>query len=284
MAALFAFSGCKVSDKGYGGYGTSPAEDPLARGEYLVTSIAGCGNCHTPKGPDGEIAALTLAGGQPFPEEGFTAYASNITPDKKTGIGNWTAGQIVDAIRNGKRPDGSLIGPPMPIELYRGISDADAHAMAVYLISLTPVENEVPKSEYNIPLPDSYGPPVIKVAEMQRGATAEYGAYLAGPVGHCLECHTPMVDGHLQLDTQAGAGGREFHGPWGVSVSADIRAGNPDFGLGTWSDKAIAKAVTQGVRPDDSRMLPPMGYHYYDRMTSEDLGAVIAFLRTMAPE
>ena len=86
------------------------------------------------------------------------------------------------------------------------------------------------------------------------------------------------------MGTQAGVGGREFHGPWGVSVSADIRAGDPDYGIGAWSDKEIVKAMTQGERPDGSPMLPPMGYHYYDRMTSGDLSAIVTFLRTLTPE
>jgi hypothetical protein len=63
----------------------------------------------------------------------FTANAPNITPDKETGIGNWTDKQIIDSIREGKRPDGSIIGPPMLIGLYRGFSDRDVKAIVAYL-------------------------------------------------------------------------------------------------------------------------------------------------------
>src|SRR5262245_174788 len=81
------------------------AETPLERGRYLVNSIVACGNCHTPQGPGGPVAGMELAGGLEFREEPFTAYASNITPDRDTGIGAWTDVQIVTAIREGKRPD-----------------------------------------------------------------------------------------------------------------------------------------------------------------------------------
>ena len=67
---------------------TVSAETPLERGTYLMQSIVACGNCHTPKGPNGEIPGMELAGGFKFDEKPFTAYAPNITPDKETGIGN----------------------------------------------------------------------------------------------------------------------------------------------------------------------------------------------------
>ncbi len=277
---LLSIAGCTASQHDEMDGGREVAAE-LARGEYLVTSIAGCGNCHTPKGPDGEIAELTLAGGQPFPDLG--AIASNITPDMKTGIGNWSIDEIVDGIRNGVRPDGSLIGPPMPFEFYRDLSDSDAYAIASYLMmSVEPVSNEVAASDYIVPLPESYGPQVDRVVDVPQDTTAEYGAYLAGPVGHCIECHTPRgEDGHLELKDLTAAGGQEFPGPWGVSISADIRAGDSDFGIGAWSDQDIVTAITQGGRPDGRHLMPPMGFHYYNRMTKEDLSALVAYLRTL---
>ena len=76
---------------------------------------------------------MELAGGFKFDEKPFTAYAPNITPDKESGIGNWTDAQLITSIREGKRPDGSIIGPPMPIGLYRGLSDNDAKAIVAYM-------------------------------------------------------------------------------------------------------------------------------------------------------
>ena len=87
--------------------GGAQAETLLERGRYLVETVAACGNCHTPMGPKGPIMAKAYAGGLKIVEPGMlTAYATNITPDKETGIGNWTVEQIVVAIREGKRPGG----------------------------------------------------------------------------------------------------------------------------------------------------------------------------------
>src|SRR5271157_4111013 len=84
------------------------AETQLERGAYLMNSIVACGNCHTPKGPDGQpLADQELSGGLEIDLPVFHAVAPNITPDDDTGIGKWTDEQIINAIRNGKRPDGS---------------------------------------------------------------------------------------------------------------------------------------------------------------------------------
>ena len=94
----------------------------------------GCGNCHTPQGPNGPIMDRALSGGPPIGEgKPSPPCPSNITPDPETGIGKWTDAQIKVAIREGKRPDGTLIGPPMPFGQYRGIADADIDAVVAYL-------------------------------------------------------------------------------------------------------------------------------------------------------
>src|ERR1700747_876431 len=105
------------------------AETPLERGTYLMRGIVACGNCHTPKGPQGDVPGMEFAGGVLFQEDVFTAVSPNITPDPEPGIGKWTDAQIIAAIREGKRPAGTIIGPPMPIALYRNISDEDANGL-----------------------------------------------------------------------------------------------------------------------------------------------------------
>ena len=91
-----------------------------------------------------------------------------------------------------------------------------------FLRTVPPVENATPKSVYSIPLPPAYGPPVEHVADIPRGPTVEYGEYMAGPIAHCIECHTPMGPQGPMYDTALGQGGFEFPGPWGVSVAANI--------------------------------------------------------------
>lgn len=255
------------------------AETRVERGRYLVQSIVACGNCHTPQGPDGPIADKTLAGGLVV-EDGppYTAISANITPDRDTGIGRWTDAQIATAIREGRRPDGTLIGPPMPIDLYRNISDTDVKAIVAYLRTLKPVRNKVAKSTYRIALPPNYGPPVGKVPDVPRSDKVAYGRYLAGPLGHCIECHsTPDANGVPDRQNKLGAGGAVFPGPWGKSVSANITP----TGLAKYSDAQIKTIVTTGVRPDGSRLKPPMGVPYYARLSDADLDALVAWLRTL---
>jgi mono/diheme cytochrome c family protein len=260
-----------------------PPSALVERGRYLVEGIAGCGNCHTPKGPNGELPGMALAGGQVFDERPFRAVAPNITPDPETGIGRWTDAQIALAVREGRRPDGSIIGPPMPIELYRGISDRDLAAIVAYLRTVRPVRNAVERSVYRIPLPTSYGPPVANIADPPEGDPVARGRYLAGPMGHCIECHTPMAEGRPgQRDWAArtGAGGQSFDGPWGTSVAANITPSRTR-GIGGWTDAQIIRAVTQGVSADGRRLFPPMGFAYYARMNERDLRDLVAYLRSL---
>ncbi|MEQ8357096.1 MAG: cytochrome C [Kiloniellaceae bacterium] len=253
------------------------AETLLERGTYLMEGIVACGNCHTPQGPDGPLAGMDLAGGMAFEFEPFTAYSANITPDVETGIGGWSDAQIIAAIREGRRPDGTLIGPPMPIALYRNLSDRDVGAIVAYLRAQKAVSNAVTKSDYRMPLPPNYGPPVTSVAEVPTDDKVAYGAYLAGPLGHCVECHSPMGPQGPDWENQLGAGGLEIPGPWGVSVSSNITPA----GLADWSDAAIKTAITQGQRPDGSRLLPPMPVTYYAKVREADLDALVAYLRSL---
>jgi mono/diheme cytochrome c family protein len=257
------------------------AQPTLERGRYLMHSIVACGNCHTPQGPNGPLAGKELAGGLPFEEKPFTAYASNITPDKETGVGRWTDAQLVTAIREGRRPDGTLIGPPMPIGLYRGISDSDVAAIVAYLKSVPAVRNPVPKSVYRMPLPPTYGPPVGAVAQPSRNDKLAWGRYLAGPLGHCIECHsTPGPQGTPDFEQHLGEGGMSFAGPWGVSIATNITP----KGLAAYSDAALKTVITTGVRPDGSRLKPPMGTPYYAKMSAADLDALVAYLRSLPPK
>ena len=257
----------------------SHAQTPLERGEYLVRGPAGCGNCHTPMGPEGFLPDQDLAGRLVEANPAFTAIAPNITP--AGAVGGWSDAELARAIREGLRPDGSLIGPPMPFLMYRGLSDGDVAAIVAFLRSLPAVENDPGASVYNIPLPPAWGPPIETVAEVPRGVTVEYGAYLAGPVAHCMECHTPMGPEGLMLDTALGQGGFEFHGPWGTSVAAHLTS-SPD-GLAGYSDDEIREMIVAGVKPDGTPMLPPMPYGFLAQTTPEDLDAILLYLRSLPP-
>lgn len=258
------------------------SESLFERGDYLINGIVACGNCHTPQGPDGPLEGMELAGGLVIEETELTVVTPNITQDPATGIGRWSDAQIITAIREGRRPDGSVIGPPMPIGLYREMSDRDVQALVSYLRQVPPVRNEVARAEYPFPLPESYGPPVGAVGEMPRDDPVAYGTYLAGALGHCIECHTPLVEGRSDFAGSLGAGGRRFFGPWGESTARNITS-DPDDGIGSWSDAEIKRAITQGISADGSRLKPPMAFYYYASMVEADLDALVAYLRTIAP-
>jgi hypothetical protein len=108
--------------------------------------------------------------------------------DEETGIGAWSDEEIILAIREGVRPDGTIIGPPMPIPSYRHMSDYDVRAIVAYLRAAPPVRNVVPSSEYGIPLPESWGPPVGEVPDPSPGdrrsaRSRMYRAMICSPTG-----------------------------------------------------------------------------------------------------
>lgn len=260
--------------------GTLAHADPsLERGRYLVEGPAGCGNCHTPLGPQGPMMEQNLAGRLVDKNPAFTAVAPNITP--AGAVADWSDMELAKAIREGLRPDGSIIGPPMPFAMYRGLSDDDVMSVVMYLRTVPAVDGDPGKSTYNIPLPPAYGPPIDSVPHPEEGVSVAYGAYLAGPVSHCMECHTPMGERGPMLDTQLGAGGFEFHGPWGVSVAANLTP--HEDGLAIYTDAELRDMITKGLRPDGAQMTPPMPYGYLAGMTDDDLSAIILYLRSLPP-
>jgi mono/diheme cytochrome c family protein len=126
---------------------TALADDPqVARGKYLVT-IGGCNDCHTPGYFLGKPDMSRFLGGSDvgfeIPGQGVFV-GPNITPDKETGIGNWSREQIVTAIQTGKRPDGRILAPIMPWHAYGQLTADDASAVAAFLQSLQPVSHRVP--------------------------------------------------------------------------------------------------------------------------------------------
>ncbi len=119
--------------------------DAVKHGQYLAT-VMGCGDCHTPGtlygSPDHDRALSGSELGWQGPW-GVT-YARNLTSDKETGIGSWTAEQITQALRSGQRPDGTQLRPPMPWPDFSQLNDADMKDLVAYLQSLPPVHHKVP--------------------------------------------------------------------------------------------------------------------------------------------
>lgn len=126
--------------------------NPVAHGAYL-TSLMHCAACHTPMGPKGLDMSKAFSGGMeleiPMLGEG-KLYTANLTPDEKTGIGNWSDEEIIASMKEMKKRDGRIIVGPMAM-YQRGwfeLKDEDAKAITAFLRSLPPIVNEVPKSTF----------------------------------------------------------------------------------------------------------------------------------------
>lgn len=263
-----------------------PASDVLGRGEYLVESIVGCGNCHNARTDDGEfIPGMEFAGNFVIAEAGFTAYAPNITPDMETGIGAWTDAEVERAIREGISRDGHVMGPPMAFPYYHDISSSDMAAILAYLRSRPAVRNVVPASTYDIPLPPAWGPPVTQpVPDVPRSDRLAYGRYLTHTLGHCTQCHTPLVNGAEDF-SMIGAGGNIYPMPFGYdwsAVSANITQ-HPTLGIGRWSDDELKRAITQGKGINQRELLPFMAFDFYARISDEDLDLIVGYVKTLPP-
>jgi mono/diheme cytochrome c family protein len=263
--------------------GSALADTPVERGSYLVNTIMTCGNCHSPKGPPDVVAGKDFSGGLRFDEPPFDVTASNITPDKDAGIGTWSAADLRKALLDGVRPSGVQLAVVMPTGFYGILLPSDLDAIVAYLQSVKPISNKVPVPIYKMNLKRQIFPGAEKPADpADLNDQVKRGHYLA-TIGHCMECHTPMVNGPVDFQNSLGKGGREFPGPWGVSVSRNITSSKTK-GIGDWTDADVKRAITQGIDKDGNKLKGPMGYQYYAHMTDGDLDAVIAWLRTVPPK
>jgi mono/diheme cytochrome c family protein len=256
------------------------AETLTERGDYLVNTILTCGNCHTPKGPTGDIADKAFSGGLTFDEPPFKVTAPNITQDPETGIGKWSDAEIKTLLRTGERPNGTPIAAVMPTGFYRIVTERDMNAIVAYLRTIKPIKNKVPDPIYHFAaLPQTPPGGEKPYTEAMLKDKLKNGFYLA-TIGHCMECHTSMGPKGHDFAADLGKGGMEFPGPWGKSVSRNITSSKTK-GIGDWSDSDIKRAITTGMSKDGSHLKPPMGYGYYAKMTDSDLSDVIAYLRTV---
>ena len=252
----------------------------VKRGDYLVNTILTCGNCHSPKGPQGDIPGKHFSGGLSWDEPPFKVTAPNITQDKDTGIGKWSDADIKQLLRKGVKPDGVAIATVMPTGFYEIITDKDMDAIVAYLRTIKPIKNKVPDPIYKMKQVRQIFPGGEKpYTEAMFSDHVKHGFYLA-TIGHCMECHTPMVKGEHDWAKDLGRGGFEFPGPWGVSVSRNITS-SKSKGIGAWTDAQIKTAITTGVDKDGNHLKPPMGFGYYVHMTDGDIGDIIAYLRTV---
>lgn len=252
----------------------------VERGAYLAKA-ADCMVCHT--APGGKEYAGSLGFTLPF----GTLYSTNITPDKETGIGNYSDQDFLGAMHRGVRRDGARLYPAMPYTSYTYVSDADALAIKAYLFSLPPVRSTPPANTLAFPFnqrwamgfwsalfnPDTrFEPDTSKSPEWNRGA------YLAEALAHCGECHTPRnlafaLNNRKKFAGAVTAGWRAFN------ISSDKTTG-----VGAWSDNDLISYLSIGHAEGRGTASGPMGEavdHSLSKLAPEDIRAIVAYLRSV---
>jgi mono/diheme cytochrome c family protein len=260
--------------------------EEIARGKYIFGATGGCG-CHTEKNQP------VNAGGRRYDGPFGTVYATNITPDGKTGIGGWTDAQIVEAIRSGRRPNGERLIPVHPYTTFNGMAQPDLAALVAYLRTLPPVNRANQPKKITVPLFESVFLPAWLAAFSPREtppATAPTagiarGEYLARAVAHCGECHTPRGLTQAVDNTRFLAGNPR--GPEN-SVVPNI---TPDkaTGIGGWSEEDLAEYLATGIKPDgdvSSGLMEEVIHGTtagYKDLTKADRLAIARYLKSISP-
>jgi mono/diheme cytochrome c family protein len=277
---------------------TAPRDSAtVARGEHIFKYSWHCWGCHAASGGDGNAPP---SGGFVFDLRdigpGFGVYYSrNLTPDSATGLGGWTDGEIVQAIREGITHDRRMLFPLMPVDWLKGMSDQDVLAVVAYLRSLPPVSNPVPEREVSFVAKALMTFKIIKpiepitapVVAPPPGRTVEYGKYVASNLAGCADCHSPrnFQDGSFYMDSLFAGGnfpfGKDEGGPL-YAFARNLRP-EPETGIKNWTEEQFMQAVTTGMRPDSTVLTPHMGYPYYKFLREEDLLAVFDFLMSLPP-
>ena len=250
--------------------------DPLLidAGRYLA--VAGdCAGCHGDK----------LAGGDPVASPLGKIFASNITPDRSTGIGRWSLGEFSDLLRKGRAPDHHIF-PAMPYTSYTGLSDAQIKALYSYLmLGVAPVHKATPETHLPFPFvrPAMIAWNLLNLDEGHAtgskaalGEQQQHGRLLVETLGHCTACHTPRgVTMGQQQDRHLG--GAFVGGWWAPNITP--------AGLHDWSDAQLATFLRTG-HIDVAVAGGEMGTvvsRSLSRLPAADIDTIIAYLRVVPP-
>jgi mono/diheme cytochrome c family protein len=257
----------------------------LERGQYLVEGVLSCFDCHselTGELKPGEVPAFIHKGaGRIVIHQGnFVLAAPNISPDIETGAGTWTDDQFARAIREGIGHDGRTLFPMMPYEDYRNLSDEDLAAVIVYIRSLPPIRNELPKPHIPFPLSrliNAAPQPIQEPVTADDSSQVARGRYLT-MVGNCKNCHTPIDKMGQPLPGMDFAGAKKIDKF--PALSANV---TPDVTGISYFDEALfirsMRTGYVGARP----LNPPMPWWVFRNMNENDLKAIFAYLRTVKP-
>ncbi|MBT8422514.1 MAG: cytochrome C [Gammaproteobacteria bacterium] len=275
----------------------------IERGRYLVINVLQCVDCHSERdwnlygGPPMEPVGAgrecfdrnTRVAGVNVGEESFPGRMCmrNITQDTETGIGAWTDGEIIRAVREGIGREGQGLFPIMPYFIYRNVSDADMEAVVAYLRTMEPVESLRPEREVDFPMstliqlfPEPLDGPVPMPA---RDDPLAYGEYLS-VVSRCQFCHTPRNPRSME-----GKPGRKYAGgmPFflGGNTLYSFNLTPHESGLGSWTREQFIQrfkmhSAPQPVRPENNTL---MNWNAFAGMTEDDLGMLYDYFMTLTP-
>ena len=252
------------------------AQDPVARGRYQAV-LGDCAGCHTAPG------GKPLAGGTILETPFGKIAVPNITPDRETGLGNWSEADFRRAMREGISPGGKRLYPAMPYPAYARMPDADIAALWAYLKTLAPVHHAVEPNllpfPYNIRAlmagwnwlyhsPAGFVPAPGKTAEWNRGA------YLVTGPGHCGACHTAKT--FLGADRTAALAGASLQG-W---FAPEITGAKP-HGIGNWSVDDVVTYLKSGRNAHAATAGPMVEVveNSTAQMTDADLKAIAVYLK-----
>src|SRR6478672_1836653 len=235
-----------------------PAHTPdVANGEYIFTA-GGCAECHAEplaKCKDTKVKDKTrLAGGRCLKTPFGVFNVPNISPDKETGIGNWSTLDFVNAMKRGIGPGGEHLYPAFPYTSYQRMTYEDLIDLKAYLDTLPAVKQKTPPHELAFPYNIRRGLGLWQLLyvdgktftpDTKASDELNRGAYLVEGPGHCGECHSPRnVFGGI-IKERRFAGGLDPEGKgWipNITPHAD--------GLATWSGKDIIYLLETGLTPD----------------------------------
>ena len=254
------------------------ANDLVNRGAYLA-DVAHCTACHTNgDGPQ-------FAGGLPFKTPFGTLYATNITPDPTTGIGNWSEKDFEGALRRGVMKNGEYIYPAMPYINFTKVSDDDIRALYAYFRSVKPVKQENRKNDMTFPFNVRLGiagwqAMFLKQARYQpdtsQSSDWNRGAYLVQGLGHCSACHTPTNVAMAPKKGEALQGNVVDH--W---FAPDISGGQYS-GIKDWSQQQLVTFLKTGHNDKNQAVVGPMKQTVElgtSHLTDVDLNDIAIYLK-----
>jgi mono/diheme cytochrome c family protein len=257
------------------------AAQDAKRGEY-VSKAAGCVGCHTEE----KKGAVPYAGGRALKTPFGTFYGPNITPHREAGIGAWSEADFVRAMREGRRPDGANLFPAFPYTSFTRMGDGDLRDLWAYLRSLP--ANATPSRPHELGFfyrwrflitiwKWFFFTPGPLVADAAKSAVLDRGAYLVQALGHCGECHTPRNFLGAMKSSRFLAGAR-----LGETAVPNITPTR----LKKVSDAELKEVLRTAMTSDGDVLAESMAEvvrNTTSQLTEQDLEAVIAYLRSLAP-